>query len=258
MKVSFSVISDIDGVLHRGSKVVPGARRFVSELRRSGRNYLFLTNSSDYTPDELHRQIRKMGMDIPADRFYTTAHAIADFLVRDQKHPRVHVIGSKALHDEIKHRGGRITSDHPDFVVVTATDSFKRAQIDETIGLIQKGGRFISSNNDALSLTETGANAGNGILISPIAKATGCCPYIVGKPNHLMIRAVEEKFGIDPRRTLMIGDSLETDVDVGIQAGMTTILVLSGVTTQVQLDKSAYRPTYVFPNLAKVNLSKLP
>jgi NagD protein len=206
----------------------------------------------------LNSQLQKMGMDIPHDRFYTASQAIAEFLIREQKHPWVNVFGSKSLHEEIKRKGARITTGRADFVVVTATKTFTQKEINQAIEMIQQGAKFITANDDKLALTETGAHAGNGSLISPIERATGCRPYVVGKPNHLMIRGAEEKFGIDPKRTWMIGDNLDTDINVGIQAQMKTVLVLSGVTGRVALSKSSYQPTYVRQSVAQLNLSKLP
>jgi NagD protein len=258
MKHSFSVISDIDGVLHRGSKIIAGARRFASALGESGRKYLFLTNCPDHSPEELHKQLKKMGIEIPAECFYTAAQAIADFLVRHEKHPRVHVIGSRFLREEIRRKGSRITKLRPHFVVVAPTETFNRDDIDEAIGLIQKGANFITTNKDPYDLTASSVRAGNGALISPIEKVAGCHAYVVGKPNHLMIRGAAEKFGIDCKRTLMIGDSLDTDIDVGIQSQMTTVLLLSGVTSRHDLKRSAYQPDYVFKSIANLHLNKLP
>jgi NagD protein len=257
-RTAFSVVLDIDGVIRRGSQAIPGAARFVSELRRSGREYLFLTNSPDHSPGELHAQLRKVGIEIPPNKFYTATEAIAEFLVRCARHPTVYVIGSSALREEIRRKGAIVSKEKADFVVVTAEDALSGSEIERAIALIGKGAKFITANCENLSLTATGFAAGNGALISPIEKATGCPPYVIGKPNHLMIRGAEERFGIRPNRSVMIGDNLETDINVGIQAQMTTVLLLSGVTSRAGLKSSPYQPTHMFPSLAHVRLAKLP
>jgi NagD protein len=127
-----------------------------------------------------------------------------------------------------------------------------------SIELVAHGAKFITASDEKKSLTENGIKAGCGAIIAPIESATGCKAYVVGKPNHLMIRNVEREFGINPLETLMIGDSLDTDIDVGEQAQMTTVLVLSGITSREQLKHSAYEPDYVFENVGCIKLGELP
>jgi len=254
----FSIVSDLDGVLHRGEKVIPGARRFLSRLKASGRNFLFLTNSPDHSPAELHGRLAKLGLDIPAGRFYTSAQAMAAFVGDHSPHASVFLVGSRALREELERAGARFTTRKPRFVIVATGGAYGQDEINAAIKLVLGGANFVTVSDEALSPTETGVKAGCGALTAPIEKATGCRPFVVGKPNHLMIRQAERQFGIEPTRTLMIGDSLDTDIDVGVQAQMKTVLVLSGLTSREQLRLRPYQPDYVFDSVADIDLDKLP
>jgi NagD protein len=258
MRRAYSVVCDLDGVLHRGSNAIPGCKRFVAELQRSGREYLFLTNSPDQTPRELHLSLRKLGMNVPQSQFYTSAQVIASFLRSHATKPSVYLIGSGALRQELKNIGARFTEKRPEYVIVASGGTYTLAQIDTAIELIMHGSKFVSASREMVGLTETGLKAGCGALIAPIENATHRLAYVVGKPNHLMIREAERKFGIDPLTSLMIGDNLETDIDVGIQAQMKTVLVLSGLTSRADLERSACQPDYVFESVAKLRLAGLP
>jgi NagD protein len=254
----FSVLSDLDGVLHRGSRPLPGCRRFVRDLLSSGRKYLFLTNSPDHSPAELRKSLKKLGMDIPESCIHTSAQTMASFLRAHGKRPKVYMVGSRALHDALAGIGAQFTDRRPDYVVFASGGSYGIDEIDKAIELVAHGAKFITASDEKKSLTENGIKAGCGAIIAPIESATGCKAYVVGKPNHLMIRNVEREFGINPLETLMIGDSLDTDIDVGEQAQMTTVLVLSGITSREQLKHSAYEPDYVFENVGCIKLGELP
>jgi len=254
----FAVVSDLDGVLHRGKKAIPGAGRFVSRLKASGREYLFLTNSPDHSPAELRRKLLKLGLDIPTGRFYTSAQAMAAFVRDHSPHASVFLVGSRALHEELARAGARFTTRKPRFVIVTTGGAYGPDEIDAAIKLVLGGANFLTVSGEALSPTESGVKAGCGAFTAPIEKATGCKPFVVGKPNHLMIRHAERLFGIEPARALMIGDSLDTDIDVGVQAQMKTVLVLSGLTSREQLRRRPYQPDYVFDSVADIDLDRLP
>jgi NagD protein len=254
----FSVLCDLDGVLHCGSRVIPGAKRFVAALKRSGRKYLFLTNSPDHSPRGLKRNLEDFDIDIPASRFYTSAQAIAAFMRSGSRHPSVYLVGSRALRAELKAIGAIFDDKNPEYVVVTSGGRYGVNEIDKSIELVLKGGRFITASREAASLAERTLKSGCGALIAPIERASGQMAYAIGKPNHLMLRDVERVYGFNPKRTLMIGDNLDTDINLGRQAEMKTVLVLSGITSRVQAGCSPYRPDYVFESVAEIDLGKLP
>lgn len=254
---SFSVVCDLDGVLHCGSRVIPGARGFVERLNRSGRAFLFLTNSPDHSPRELRLKLKKLGLDLSASSFYTAGQAIAAFISAKSKHPRVYVVGSPALRKELKLIGAVFDDKDPEYVVVASGGRYGTDEIDKSIELILKGGRFITASAEATSPSEKAPTSGCGALVAPIERATGRLAYAVGKPNHLMIRDVERLHGFNPKECLMIGDSLDTDIDLGVQAGMKTVLVLSGVTSAADVKRCACKPDYVFANVGEIDLNEL-
>jgi NagD protein len=256
--MAYSILCDIDGVIHRGTRVLPGAARFVKALCRSGRTYCFLTNSAEQSPRELKKMMQQLGFNIPEDRFYTSGQATAEFIAQHARRPRVYWIGSQALGDELRKVGARFDDKRPEFVVVSRGGPYTLKQIDKAIELVSHGANLISTNHEPAGLTEYGIKAGSGGLVAPIERAVGFNAYVVGKPNHLMIRGTEDKYGIRPEESLMIGDSLHTDIDVGMQAQMKTVLVLTGHTTREILRRSPYKPDYVFKNVGEINLDKLP
>lgn len=257
-RAPFSVLCDLDGVLHCGSRVIPGARLFVERLKRSGRQFLFLTNSPDHTPNELRLTLKKLGIDIPASHFYTAAQAIASFIGARARRPRVYLVGSKALRDELRSAGAVFDVKKPEYVVVASGGRYGTEEIDKSIALILKGAKFITASTEATSPGGTGPKSGCGALVAPVERATGRAAYAVGKPNHLIVRDIERLYGFDPRECLMIGDSLDTDMDMGIQAGMKTVLVLSGNTSALEVAHCAYKPNYVFDTVRDIDLNKLP
>jgi len=255
---AFSVLCDLDGVLHRGSRAIPGARSFVERLKRSGRAFLFLTNSPDHSARELQSKLRKLRIEVPASRFYTSAQGIAAFIQSNSRRPRVYVVGSPALRHELKRTGAVFDDKTPEYVVVASGGRYGTDEIDKSIELILKGGKFITASREPVSPSEKGPKSGCGALIAPIERATGRLAYAVGKPNHLMIRYLERLHDWNPKECLMIGDSLDTDMDLGTQAGMKTVLVLSGVTSRADLKRSAIKPDYVFANVGEIDFDKLP
>jgi len=254
----FSVLCDLDGVLHRESKPIPGAARFVKELQASGRQYLFLTNSPDQSPQQLEQTLKKFGMHISAEHFYTAARAVAEFLACHAYRPRVFVIGSEALRTELKRQKAVLTDHTPDFVVFGSGGEYRLSLLDKAVKFVRAGAKLIAVNAEQKALTETGFRAGCGALLAPIEIATETKAYIVGKPNHFMIRAAERCLSLKPSETLMIGDSLDTDIDVGMQAQMKTILVLTGITSRKDVEQSSYRPDYIFESVGRIKLNKLP
>jgi NagD protein len=255
----FAILCDIDGVLYRGGKALPGAARFIAELQRSGRKYLFLTNSPDHSPSELRRRFRSFfHVDVAKENFYTAAEAIASFAVARRRRPRVFVIGSRHLRQELVKRGAVLVDKRAHFVIATGGGRYGMPELDKAVELILAGAKFLTANNEPASPALNRKGLGCGALVAPIEKATGVPSYAVGKPNHLMIDAIEDRMKLDPSRAIMIGDSLNTDVDLGIQARMKTILVLTGVTTREEVERSPFSPDYVFASVAGIRLGRLP
>jgi NagD protein len=245
-------VMDMDGVIVRGSQPVPGAVEFINRLREQEARYLVLTNNSIYTPRDLVNRLRYLGIDVPEDRVYTSGIATARFLHSQRPDGSAFVIGEAGLTTAL-HDVGYVLSEHePDYVVLgeTATYSFER--ITRAIRLILAGARFIATNPDTVGPVEGGVAPATGAVAALIEKATGVAPYYVGKPNPLMLRTALRVIDAHSEDTVMIGDRMDTDIVMGLESGLETILVLTGVTSQEQVDRYPYRPTHVMESVADI------
>ncbi len=249
-----SFILDMDGVVHTGSKLLPGAQEFVNRLTKRNYKFLFLTNNSYHTPLELRKRLLSMGIDVPEDYFYTSAMATASFLKNQKPNGcSAYVIGGKGVLLELRQANIEITSHKPDYVVVAETEKYDYAKITEATLLIQEGAKFIATNPDLTGPSQRGPVPACGALVAPIQKVTGVNPYFLGKPNPTMMFWARKKLGVHSANCFMIGDRMDTDIVGGLESGMTTCLVLSGVTTRAGMNRFPYQPDYVFNNLGEID-----
>lgn len=248
----------MDGVIYRGKELVSGARDFVKRLHDSNTRFLFLTNNSEQTPIDLKRKLESMGVEnLTEDNFITSAMASAIFLSEQKPHGSAYVIGGAGLTSELYKVGYSITESKPDYVVVGKTSTFNFQMLKKAVQLIHDGARFIGTNPDVVDPTETGLEPACGAILASIEHATGVKPYIIGKPNALMMTIARKKLDARSSETIMIGDRMDTDIIAGLEAGMTTCLVLSGVTAQTMIDHFAYRPTHIFNNVGEIKPDEL-
>ncbi|HEY1406656.1 MAG TPA: HAD-IIA family hydrolase [Spirochaetota bacterium] len=249
-----NIISDMDGVIYRGKELIPGAKLFVKKLLDSKTRFLFLTNNSEQTPLDLKRRLESMGIDgLTEDNFITSAMATAIFLHEQRPHGSAFVIGGAGLTNELYKVGYSITEHAPDYVVVGKTSSFTYQMMKKAVQLIHDGARFIGTNPDLFDPTESGIEPACGAILASIEGATGKKPYIIGKPNALMMTIARKKLDSRSSETVMIGDRMDTDIIAGLEAGMTTCLVLSGVTTRPMVDLFGYRPSLIFDDVGQIN-----
>ncbi|WP_431959692.1 HAD-IIA family hydrolase [Actinacidiphila sp. bgisy160] len=245
-----SWLTDMDGVLMHEGIPVPGADAFIKRLRDSGRPFLVLTNNSIYTPRDLAARLSRIGLDVPAENIWTSALATARFL--DDQHPggTAYVIGEAGLTTAL-HDAGYVLTDHePDFVILGETRTYSFEALTKAIRLINAGSRFIATNPDNTGPSPEGALPATGSVAALITKATGKDPYFVGKPNPLMMRTGLNTIGAHSETSAMIGDRMDTDVLAGLEAGMQTFLVLTGLTEKGDIDRFPYRPTTVVDSIA--------
>ncbi len=253
-----SVMSDMDGVIYRGKSVVSGAKEFIGTLVETGVPLLFLTNNSQQTPLDLKRKLENMGFaGLHEFNFITSAMATASFLHDQRPAGTAYVIGGGGLVSELYRVGYSITEHNPDYVVVGKTTSFNFEMLKKAITLIMQGAKFIGTNPDVIDPMESGFEPACGSILAAIEIATGKKPYIIGKPNSLMMTIALRQLGAAASETLMIGDRMDTDVVAGMEAGMKTCLVLSGVSQRGCLDKFPYKPDYVYDSVGAINLSEL-
>lgn len=244
---------DMDGVLVTGSTPMPGAQEFIGRLREAGCPFTVLTNNSRYTPRDHQARFAAMGLDITAESIFTSAVATAIFLNTQRPKSTAYTIGEAGLTTALHDIGYVLTEHDPEYVVLGETDSYNFNSITTAIRLIEKGARFIATNPDVSGPGEQGKVPGTGAVAALITSATGVDPYYVGKPNPLMMRAALRQMGAHSENSTMIGDRMDTDMVAGIESGLDTILVLSGVTSQEMVDRFPFRPGRVVGSVAEIN-----
>jgi 5'-nucleotidase len=247
-----SWLTDMDGVLVHEGQPVPGAPEFIGKLRGSGKAFLILTNNSMYTARDLQARLARIGIEVPESAIWTSALATAQFL--DDQRPRgtAYVIGEAGLTTALHNAGYILTNFEPEYVVLGETRTYSFEAITTAVRLIDNGARFICTNPDATGPSAEGALPAAGSVAAMISKATGVDPYFVGKPNPMMMRSALNTIGAHSETTAMIGDRMDTDVLCGLEAGLETILVLSGISTRGDIDRYPYRPSRVVDSVANL------
>lgn len=245
---------DMDGVLIRGKSLIPGAEAFIHKLQDQDMQYLVLTNNPLYTPRDLAHRLNAVGLQIPAERIFTSAMATARFLQSQRPGGTAYVVGESGLTEAIHAAGYVITDIDPDYVVLGETHTYNLEQITKALRLIVDGARFIATNPDTSGPSERGIVPACGAMAALIEKASGKSPFFVGKPNPLMMRTALNYLGIHSEETTMVGDRMDTDIVAGVESGMDTILVLTGVTSHEDVELYPYRPTYVLDSVADIEI----
>jgi NagD protein len=245
---------DMDGVLLRGRMLIPGADRLISRLKERGKEYLVLTNNPLYTPRDLAHRLKTIGLDIPAKRIFTSALATARFIQSQRPNGTAFVIGESGLTQAVHDVGYVITDHGPDYVVLGETNTYNYETITQAVRMIEDGAQFIATNPDVSGPGEHGTVPGCGAMASLIEKASGKAPFFVGKPNPLMMRSALNFLDVHSEDTVMIGDRMDTDIVAGVQSGMQTILVLTGVTKGEEVERFPYRPTWILDSVADIEV----
>ena len=238
-------ICDMDGVIYHGSKILDGVSEFVNWMLENDKKFVFLTNSSERTPQELSMKLARMGLTVSDDHFYTSAMATAEFLHSQKEGCTAYVIGEAALTKALYDHGIYMNDVNPDYVVVGETRTYSFEKVEKAIHLVLNGAKLIGTNPDITGPTEQGIAPATGALIAPIEIATGKKAYFVGKPNPLMLRHGLKKLNCHSSEIAFIGDRMDTDIIAGIESNIDTVLVLSGVTAMEDIDKFPYRPKII-------------
>ncbi len=241
---------DMDGVLMHEGHALPGAADFLARLIERGRRFLVLTNNSIFTPRDLSARLARAGLQAPEESIWTSALATADFLTSQLSGGSAYVIGEAGLTTALYEAGYTLTDVAPDYVVLGETRTYSFEAITRAVRLVGAGARFIATNPDVTSPSAEGPLPATGSVAAMITKATGAQPYFVGKPNPMMFRSAMNRIEAHSETTVMIGDRMDTDVIAGIEAGLETILVLSGSTTAADIARFPYRPTRVLESIA--------
>ena len=245
-------ICDMDGVIYRGNQIIPGVREFIDWLHAENKKFLFLTNNSCYTPRELQQKLARMGLDVSEDHFYTSALATAAFLKDQAPGCSVYAIGEAALFNALYDAGITMNDINPDYVVVGEGRTYSLETLTKATNLVLGGAKLIGANSDVTGPIEQGIAPACRALIAPIEMATGTQAYFCGKPNPLMMRTGLKLLGCHSAEAVMIGDRMDTDIISGLETGMSTVLVLSGISTPETLNTYAYRPTMVLDGVGDI------
>ena len=245
-----SWLMDMDGVLVREEHPIPGASEFIARLRERGLPFLVLTNNSMYTRRDLAARLALSGLNVPEESIWTSALATADFLESQRPAGSAFAIGEAGLLTALHQVGYTLTEREPDYVVLGETRTYSFERIAQAIRLIAAGARFIATNPDPTGPTPDGPLPATGSVAALISRATGVAPYFVGKPNPLMMRSALNAIDAHSETTAMVGDRMETDVVSGLEAGMHTVLVLTGSTRREEAEAFPYRPSRIVESIA--------
>ena len=245
-------ICDMDGVLYHGNRVLPGAVEFIDWLQREKKEYLFLTNNSGYTPKELRQKLARMGLEVSEEHFYTSALATAAFLKEQAPGCSVYAIGEAGLLNALYDAGITMNDVNPDYVIMGEGKAYSLDTLTKATNLVRKGAKLIGANSDISGPIEDGIAPACRALVAPIELATGKQAYFCGKPNPLMMRTGLNILGCHSGEAVMVGDRMDTDVISGMECGMSTVLVLSGVSTRETVSDFAYRPTVVLDGVGDI------
>jgi len=245
IKSKAGFIIDMDGVIYHGNKLLPGVIEFLEWMESSGKKYLFLTNASQRTPRELQEKLKRLGINVSDDHFYTSALATASFLANQKPGGSAFIIGDAGLIHAMYSVGFTTNNVNPDYVVVGDTSGYNFEKIELAVNLVLKGARLIGTNPDISGPVENGITPSVKALIAPIEIASGKKAYFVGKPNPLMMRIALRKLGVKREDAIVIGDRMDTDIRCGLESEIDTLLVLSGITSREEIDNFPYRPHFV-------------
>jgi NagD protein len=243
---------DMDGVLVQEEQAIPGADRFLARLQELGTPFLVLTNNSIYTRRDLAARLRSSGLTVPEESIWTSALATARFLEDQRPGGSAFVIGESGLTTALHEAGYTLTERAPDYVVLGETRTYSFERITRGIRLVLDGARFIATNPDNTGPSPDGVLPATGSVASLISRATGVEPYFVGKPNPLMIRSALNALEAHSESTAMIGDRMDTDIVAGLEAGLETILVLTGVTAAIDAERHPYLPSRIVTSVAEL------
>ena len=245
-----SWLMDMDGVLVREEVAIPGASEFLTALRGRGTPFMVLTNNSIYTPRDLAARLQASGLEVPEASIWTSALATARFLADQRPGGSAFVIGEAGLTTALHDVGYTLAERDPDYVILGETRTYSFERITQAIRLVASGARFIATNPDATGPAPEGPLPATGSVAALVSRATGVAPYFVGKPNPLMMRSALNALDAHSESTAMVGDRMDTDIVAGIEAGLETVLVLTGVTSRAEVNRFPYCPTRIVESVA--------
>ncbi|EHL79525.1 TIGR01457 family HAD hydrolase [Bacillus smithii 7_3_47FAA] len=251
MKAYKGYLIDLDGTVYKGTEKIEAAGEFVHRLKKKNIPYLFVTNNSSRTPEQVAAKLRDFDIPATKEQVYTTAMATANFMYEKKPGASVYVIGEEGLREALKEKGFRFVDENPDFVVIGIDRSINYEKLTLACLGVRNGATFISTNSDIALVTERGFLPGNGALTSVISVSTQTEPIFIGKPSPIIMEQALEALGTSKEETIMVGDNYDTDIRAGINAGLDTLLVHTGVTLKEHLERYEVKPTYTVDSLSE-------
>jgi NagD protein len=248
---------DMDGVIYRGGHLIPGADRFINGLLDAGTPFRFLTNNSQRTRRDVATRLQRLGIDVGEEHVYTCAMATARFLAHQKPGGTAFVIGEGGLLNALHENGYAIVDRDPDYVVVGEGRTISFEMVEAALKMVLAGAKLVATNLDPNCPTESGLRPGCGSTVAMLETASGVKAFSVGKPSPVMLRGARKDLGLTTDQTVVIGDTMETDILGGVQLGFRTVLVLSGGTRRDDLPDYAYRPDKVVESVADLDLAAL-
>jgi NagD protein len=253
----YGYLIDMDGVIYRGNQLIPGADRFIKELRSADIPFMFLTNNSQRTRRDVATKLQRLGMDVEEEHVFTCAMATARFLARQKPGGTAFVIGEGGLLHALHTNGYSIVDKDPDYVVIGEGRTLNFEMAEAALGMILGGAKLIATNMDPNCPTQHGSRPGCGAIVAMLEAAAGVKAFSVGKPSPVMLRDARKELGLGTDQTIVIGDTMDTDILGGVQLEFKTVLVLSGGTQQSDLVKFAYRPDKIVNSIADLHHTQL-
>lgn len=247
----------MDGVIYRGAEVIPGAESFVQTLLDEDIPFLFLTNNSRYTPRDLALKLQQLGFPVDEQHIFTSAMATGRFLASQKPNGTAYVLGEGGLVLSLHENGLSLSESSPDYVVIGEGRSLTLEMVEKAIDFVIEGSRLIATNLDPAPKIKGWMKPGTGAIVAMLEEATSKKSFSVGKPSPVMMRAARKQLGLNTAETIMVGDTMQTDILGGVQLGFNTVLVMTGSSTKADLDNFAFRPDMIFNSVADIDIKKL-
>ncbi|WP_226669430.1 TIGR01457 family HAD-type hydrolase [Metabacillus litoralis] len=251
MKTYKGYLIDLDGTMYRGTEQIDAASDFVAYLVENNLPYLFVTNNSSQTPQQVADKLNKFQIQATKESVFTTSQATANYISEKKQNAAVYAIGEEGLKQALMNNGHQLVEENPEYVVVGIDREINYEKLSKACVAVRNGATFISTNGDIAIPTEKGLLPGNGALTSVISVSTNTSPIFIGKPERIIVEQALQELGIDRKDTLMVGDNYATDIMAGMNCGLDTLLVHTGVTTREHLLHLPEKPTYTVDSLSE-------
>ncbi len=244
----------MDGVIYGGDTMIPGADEFVDRLLKENIPFTFMTNNSQRTPLEAVRKLRKMGIEVMEKHVFTSAMATGKFIASQMPNASAYVLGEGGLLTSLHDHGLTLVETDPDYVVLGEGRNFTLEMVQKAVDMILQGAKFITTNRDPSPKRKGWNNLGIAATTAMIEEATGTKAFVVGKPGPVMMRSARKFIGLETANTVVIGDTMQTDIRGGVQMGYKTILVLSGVSRREDLLHYAFKADMIVESIKDIQL----